>query len=264
MCNFLRAGLVGAVLLISTAYSQTPLENNEILSNGGLLHSLLAKPVIGQPYSAIQVSSTKQQLAGGTNITHKGHHFVARDAAGRIRVEMRLAKATDDQPEEMLVYVIDPEAHTFTTWATGPDTNKSATVAKIPPVEKSSMAKPASAQANEDNRPQPITTTEYLGTDILGGLPVSAFKTTTIVPAGRSGNDAPITKTHEVWTSSDMKLVMKEQWEDPRTGERTIALEKFSRADPDPSLFRPPADYTVKSVIETLKDLEAKLSAFQN
>jgi hypothetical protein len=263
MYNFLRAGLVGTVLLISTAYSQTALENNEILSNGGLLHSLMAKPVIGQPYSAVQVSSTKQQLAGGTNITHKGHHFVARDASGRIRVEMRITKAADDQPEEMLVYVIDPEAHTFTTWVTGPAASKEAAVAKIP-AERSNTAKPASSRAGEDNRPQPIITTEYLGTDILHGLPVSAFKTTTIVPAGRSGNDAPITKTHEVWTSSDMKLVMKERWEDPRTGERTISLEKFSRADPDPSLFLPPADYNVKSVMQTLKDLEEKLSAFQN
>lgn len=263
MYNSLRAGLVGTVLLVSTAYSQTALESNEILSNGGLLHSLLARPVIGQPYSAIQVSSTKQQLAGGTNITHKGHHFVARDASGRIRVEMRIAKVANDQPEEMLVYVIDPEAHTLTTWITGPAASKDAAVAKIP-TEKSSTTKPASTQAREDNRPQPIITTEYLGTNILYGLPVSAFKITTIVPAGRSGNDAPITKTHEVWTSSDMKLVMKKQWEDPRTGERTVSLEKFSRADPDPSLFRPLADYTVKTVMQTLKDLEEKLSAFQN
>lgn len=263
MYNSLSAGLVGTALLISTAFSQTAPENKEILSNGGLLHSLLAKPVLEQPYSAMQVSNTKQQLPDGTNVTHKGHHFVARDASGRIRVEMRLAKAADDQSETMLVYVIDPQAHTFTTWATGSSANKDATVAKIP-AERPATAKPASTRARDDHRPQPIITTEYLGTDILYGLPVSALKTTTIVPAGRSGNDAPITKTHEVWTSSDMKLVMKEQWEDPRTGERTVSLEKFSRAEPDPSLFRPPADYTVKTAMETLKDLEEKLNAIQN
>ena len=35
---------------------------------------------------------------------------------------------------------------------------------------------------------------------------MKVVKTTTIVPAGRSGNDAPITKMHELWTSAELKL----------------------------------------------------------
>jgi hypothetical protein len=263
MRNLRRVGLIGIALLISTAFAQTAPESKEILSNGSLLHSLLAKPVLGQPYSAIQVNNTRQQLADGTNITHNGHHFIARDASGRVRVEMRLAKAADGQSETILVFVADPEAHTLTTWVNGPKANKLASVIKIP-AEKSSAAKPAPAQARQDTRPQPIITTEDLGTDTLQNLPVSVVKTTTIVPAGRSGNDAPITKTHEVWTSPDLKLIMKEQWEDPRSGERTISLEKFSRADPDAALFHPPAGYTVKDLKQSLQDLEEKLNATQN
>jgi len=264
MRNLLSAGTIGTALLISTAFAQTTTPaNKEILSNGSLLHSLLAAPVIGQPYSATQVHSTRQQLANGTNITHSGHHFIARDASGRVRVEMRLASAANGQPETILVFVTDPEAHTISTWVTGPNASTLASVIKIP-TEKPGTAKPAPAKLNQDNRPQPIITTEDLGNDTLQNLPVSVVKTTTIVPAGRSGNDAPITKTHEVWTSPDLKLVMKEQWEDPRTGERTLSLEKFSRADPDPALFRPPADYTVKNLKQSLQELEEKLNATQN
>jgi hypothetical protein len=264
MRNLLSAGTIGAALLISTAFAQTTTPaNKEVLSNGGLLHSLLAAPVIGQPYSATQVHSTKQQLANGTNITHSGHHFIARDASGRVRVEMRLADAANGQPETILVFVTDPEAHTISTWVTGPNANKLASVIKIP-TEKPGTAKTAPAKVNQDNRPQPIVTTEDLGTETLQSLPVSVVKTTTIVPAGRSGNDAPITKTHEVWTSPDLKLIMKEEWEDPRTGERTVSLEKFSRADPDPALFHPPARYTVKDLKQSLQELEEKLNATQN
>jgi hypothetical protein len=176
---------------------------------------------------------------------------------------MRLANASNGQPETILVFVTDPVAHTITTWVTGPKANKVASVVKIPP-EKSTTAKAAPTQIHQDNRPQPIITTEDLGTDSLQGLPVSVVKTTTIVPAGRSGNDAPITKTHEVWTSTDMKLVLKEQWEDPRTGERTVSLERLERADPDTALFHPPAGYTVKDVMQSLKDLEEKLNQTQN
>lgn len=262
MRNSLSAGLIAAALLISTALAQTTTPaNKEILSNGGVFHSLLAAPVIGQPYSATQVHRDKRQLADGTNITHNGHHFIARDAAGRVRVEMRMAETADG--ETILVFVSDPEAHTITTWVTGPKANKLASVVKIP-TEKYGAAKPAPAKVAQDTRPQPIITTEDLGTDTLQGLPVSVVKTTTIVPAGRSGNDAPITKTLEVWTSPDLKLVMKEQWEDPRSGERTISLEKFSRAEPDPALFRPPTGYTVKDLKQSLQELEEKLNATQN
>ena len=106
-------------------------------------------------------------------------------------------------PKPILVFVTDPVAHTITTWVTGPGANKVASVVKVPAEKPTTKAAPT--QIHQDNRPQPIITTEDLGTDSLQGLPVSVVKTTTIVPAGRSGNDAPITKTHEVWTSADMK-----------------------------------------------------------
>jgi hypothetical protein len=99
---------------------------------------------------------------------------------------------------------------------------------------------------------------------MVNEVPVSDVRTTTVLPVGRSGNDAPITKTREEWTSTEMKLVMKEQWEDPRTGERTVELENFSKAEPGAALFRAPQGYVVKNVSETLKELEEKLIATQN
>jgi hypothetical protein len=113
-------------------------------------------------------------------------------------------------------------------------------------------------------RLQPVVTTEDLGTVMLQGLPVTDVRTATVVPIGRAGNDAPITKTHEVWTSQDLKLVMKQQTEDPRTGMTTVELEEFSRAEPDAKLFRVPPGYAVKTVLQSLKELEEKLSVAAN
>jgi hypothetical protein len=268
-------GVMGLLLLASSAPAQSGTEagvKKEVIANGGLLHSLMAAPVVGQPYSAVQQHSTRQQLADGTTIHHEGHHVVARDAEGRVRVELRMAAAHDGEPETVMVFVTDPVAHTLTTWVSGgKEIQKVATVVKLPSAEeqaareaKRAAAAQAAAATAEANRPQPTVTTEDLGTDSLNGVPVTVSRTTTIVPAGRSGNDAPITKTHETWTSPDLKLVMKEQWTDPRTGERTVELVNFTRADPDSALFRAPRGYTVKSVMESLKDLEEKLSAGQN
>ncbi|MEO6806116.1 MAG: hypothetical protein ABI209_08215 [Edaphobacter sp.] len=236
----------------------------EVISNGSLIHTLRATPVIGQPYSATQVHKTVRKLADGTTISHEGHHFVARDSAGRVRVEMRIAKGPSGGPDTVLVFVADPVAHTITTWATGPKVNKVASVVKVPaePKQKAVTSEPKVARTS--TRPQPVVTTEDLGVQALDGLPVSDVRTTTVVPAGWSGNDAPITKTREVWTSADLKLVMKEQWEDPRSGERTIELSNFSRVEPDTALFRAPQGYAVKDALQTMKELAEKLSEAEN
>ena len=247
------------------AGAQTPANDapKEVIANGGLIHTLLAAPVTGQPYSAVQVQKTKRVLQDGTTIAHQGHHSVARDSAGRVRVERRMEKAENGQPESVMVFVLDPVAHTMMVWMTGAKTTRVAELIRLPEQKKDAV-KPAQAQTMTDSRPQPVITTEDLGTETLQGLPVTVSKTTTIVSAGRSGNDAPITKTHEVWTSSDLKLVMKEQWEDPRSGVRTVELDQFSRAEPDAALFRAPAGYTVKDIRETLKELQEKLNQMQN
>lgn len=251
-------------LTIACAGAQTPANDatKEVIANGGLIHTLLAAPVAGQPYTAVQVQKTKRVLQDGTTIAHQGHHSVARDSAGRVRVERRMERTPDGQ-ETVMVFVLDPVAHTMMIWTTGPKTTKVATLIRLPE-QKQDAVKPAQTQAVTDSRPQPVVTTEDLGADTLQGLPVTVSKTTTVVPAGRSGNDAPITKTHEVWTSQDLKLVMKEQWEDPRTGERTVELDKFSRAEPDAALFRAPTGYATKDIKETLRELEERLEQMQN
>lgn len=261
----MAVGFLGLMTVLAGAQTTARNAPIEVIANGGLIHTLLAAPVVGRPYSAVQVQRAKRVLADGTSISHLGHHAVARDSAGRVRVERRMEQAQNGQPATVMVFVLDPVAHQMMIWTTGAKTTKVATLIRLPD-QKKDVAKSAEAQAKPaaDGRPQPVVTTEDLGTDTLEGLPVTVTKTTTVVPAGRSGNDAPITKTHEVWTSQDLKLVMKEQWEDPRTGVRTVELDQFLRAEPDAGLFRAPAGYSVKDIKQTLRELQEKLDQMQN
>jgi len=262
----IAVGVAGWMVVAAFAVAQSATgggEKKEVIATGGVISSLVAAPVIGQPYSAQVVHKTSRKLADGTTISQKGHHFVARDSAGRVRVEMRMAQGKNGEADTVMVFVSDPVAHTITTWVSGPKVeNKAAAVVKIPAERRQETA--VQPRVANDSRPQPVVTTEDLGTVTLQGLPVSDVKTTTIVPVGRAGNDAPITKTHEVWTSPELKLVMKQQSDDPRTGETTVELEQFSRAEPDPALFRVPPGYSVKTVLQGLKELEEKLEAAQN
>jgi hypothetical protein len=225
------------------------------------MSSLLAVPVTGEPYSAMQTTETVKTLADGTKITHHGHHFVARDSAGRERIEMRLVAAKDGKPEQKLVFVIDPVARTLTSWGEGGTGPKVASVAKIK--EPTGVVQTAAKQKN-DSRPQPEITKQDLGSQIVDDLPATGELTTTVVPIGRSGNDQPITKTHEVWTSDEMKLVLLQKWSDPRTGVRTTQLSHFSRTEPDAALFHPPAGYQVKTAEQTMREMAEKLESAAN
>jgi hypothetical protein len=257
------------VFPLNCSGAQTGSQTQERLATGGLISSLLATPVVGEPYSAVQVHGRVQTLADGSTVSHHGHHFVARDGEGRVHVEVRMAEGQNGEPDTVMVFVMDPVAHTVTTWLSGapnhpPNDSKVATVFKIPSAENRPATSPARPTPSESARPQPIVTTEDLGTKQIQGLEVVGKRTTTIVPVGRSGNSAPITKTYEIWTSADLQLVVKQEWNDPRSGKRTVALEKLSRTAPDPALFRVPPGYVVKDAVQTLQELEQKLEGLSN
>ena len=80
----------------------------------------------------------------------------------------------------------------------------------------------------------------------IDGLAVEGRKNSETIPAGQIGNELPITITSEEWTSTDLKVLVLTKHNDPRTGESTYRLGNVVRAEPDPSLFMVPPDYTVK------------------
>jgi hypothetical protein len=81
---------------------------------------------------------------------------------------------------------------------------------------------------------------------MLDGMPVEGRKTTTVIPAGQIGNEQPITITSEEWRSPDLNVLVQTRHSDPRTGESSYRLTNIIRAEPDPSLFMVPPDYTVR------------------
>lgn len=57
--------------------------------------------------------------------------------------------------------------------------------------------------------------------------------------------DGPSVFTRETWTSPDMQIQMLVKIHDPRGRDLTLDLQNLSRAEPDGSLFAPPADYKI-------------------
>jgi hypothetical protein len=80
----------------------------------------------------------------------------------------------------------------------------------------------------------------------IEGLAVQGHKTTSTIPAGKVGNEQPITITSEEWSSPELKVLVLTRHADPRLGESSYRLTNIVRAEPDHSLFMVPSDYTLK------------------
>jgi hypothetical protein len=87
---------------------------------------------------------------------------------------------------------------------------------------------------------------EQLASRTIEGVLAQGHRTTTTIPAGAIGNDLPIVITSEEWTSPELQVLLLTERKDPRSGDSSYRLININRAEPDPSLFQVPADYTVK------------------
>jgi len=83
-----------------------------------------------------------------------------------------------------------------------------------------------------------------LGVKVIGGYSVHGIQQSTTIPANSAlGNTAPITKTIQVWKSSDLRLPLLTVISDPLGGTTTSHYENVSTATPDNNLFTIPAGY---------------------
>jgi hypothetical protein len=68
---------------------------------------------------------------------------------------------------------------------------------------------------------------------------------TQVIPAGTIGNDKDLVSTRETWFSPELRVVISSIRNDPRFGEIRYTLNNIQVSEPNPSLFQPPAGYTL-------------------
>jgi hypothetical protein len=90
-----------------------------------------------------------------------------------------------------------------------------------------------------------LPTSEDLGMQMIAGVWARGRRITTTIPTETQGNDRPIVTVMETWFSEELQAEVLSKRSDPRNGETTQRLTNIVRSEPDPALFRPPADYTI-------------------
>ena len=226
-------------------------------------------PVKGAPYSAEQVSERVQTLADGTHITQTTQKtMLYRDGEGRTRTErtfMPPAGAVMATGLPPFVEILDPVAgyrysldarNRIARRSTLPPTRNRNAATAMPSAAVRQQAgtfvlggNSATATASSgpaSSRPHPDISQESLGTQNIEGLTADGSRIKVTYPAGFFGNDRPISTVTETWTSKALQTQVLSTTSDPRNGETTTKLTNVSQAEPDPTLFQVPPEYTVE------------------
>ena len=214
-------------------------------------------PVTGAPYSGVQTTLVQQTLANGNQIVRQEQAKVYRDGQGRVRIEQtstnagtaqRRTSVTITDPVAGAAYLLNSETKTYM--------QTPARVFARPPARPSNGSgftagagrgrAGSQAQAGVGGRARDgaQTQTEDLGIQTVEGQAATGTRTTRTIPAGGIGNQQPIQIVRETWISTALHVPVLIKTSDPRFGVTSMQLSNVLMAEPDPSLFQPPSDYT--------------------
>jgi len=213
------------------------------------------KVVTGAPFSAVAVTTFSHTLADGNKISNTHQISLFRDSQGRFRKEGSMPPMGDlavDQPHSFVVihdpvagkgFLLNPDkkvAHVMALSNHGPRNGKAGKgiSADVAP------GGPDAIDSAETSNPN--VTKESLGTQTINGISAQGSRFTRLIPAGKIGNDKPLTVTREVWYSPDLQMVVQSKHSDPRFGDTVYSLTNIQRTEPAANLFTVPSDFTVK------------------
>jgi len=208
----------------------------------------------GSPYCATQETQTTQTLLDGTHITHGSKMRMCRDSQGRTRREFFPVNGRGEPLETpTMIQISDPiEGAQYSLDSVRKVAHR--TVLGLPPRlplppnpnPNASAAMPPRNPPVAAMRSGPDSKTEHLDSRVIDGLLVEGTENTMTFPAAMMGNDRPITTVEERWFSPELGETLLLRRSDPRSGETVQRLTDLDRSEPDPTLFRVPADFTVE------------------
>jgi len=205
-------------------------------------------PAARLPYTAEYKITSVRTLGDGSTITRESTEVKAVYSQGRQMTATTTTPISGDQTPKTMVHVFDPEARTNSNWSVP---GEKATVTAMPGPAAVRTSCPASTEPRPIVQPriqQERPTTEDLGIGTIQGVEARGRRTTMITPAGAIGNNDPLTRSTELWTATERGLsglVVREITIDPQSGNRSRELTSFSQAEPDASVFQPPAGYEI-------------------
>ena len=254
----LIAVLVSSNLLIPYTSAQDSLDAQPANSSNNEGPTFVA----GHPFSAIKYARRVRVLSDGKQqflVNERYPIQIARDSDGRLMAQEigpddlgpecdKLSMITPPVCSVWAIILIDPAGHSAMHWQDG---EIAAHAAVQTPVSQdwldqaarftSELPDLAADFSTEDGK---VTTTD-LGDKEIDGTIAHGTRTTLRYEKVEPGTTTYRYRIHEVWTSAEMKLIVRVVDGDPNGEETVWGLEKI-KLQPDASLFEPPQDYEIQ------------------
>jgi hypothetical protein len=179
----------------------------------------------GSPYCATKEYFPTKTPPNGTQVDHKGR--ICRDSLGRGREEISPTLIEIYDPVEGVGYTLDTIQR-----------RAGRTAIARPPSPDSSASLPRSANF----APAVPSRVEFLGAEVIEGLVVEGTRRPTGLELLAKGEE-------EIWFSEELGEVILMKRSDGFYGSTVVwRLTDIDRSEPDPSLFRVPANYAIEDM----------------
>jgi hypothetical protein len=210
------------------------------------------------PFTATRVTRLETRLQNGSVMQHEVREMLTRNAQGQLYLRATPVLADALATPRQYFVLADPVAGTVFQWQTG----ASSGVAQKMPALRHLDIHIFSSQSTLMARPpkSATVTTEDLGEQQIAGLKATGTRTTMTLPANVIGNTEPLHVVHEVWTSNDLHIPLRELDINPLSGTRTMNTEKIEPNAGPVALFHTPAAINFVAHDINLDDIKAKLA----
>jgi len=201
--------------------------------------------VTGRPYSA--TLTFERTATDGTRMIQPARR-VYRDSQGRTRTEEQRSTIYPAAPF-LAVEIVDPVAgYSYLVDSENPVAHRLAIRVASKPAARPKVMCATSPLGGTSTLPGGIVAvTEPLGEQTIEGAVFCGSKWTATYPAGSMfHNDRPVKVVNEMWNAWDDGLPFFLPKNSMPGGETSLTwIKDVSLSEPDPALFRPPADYAI-------------------
>ena len=232
---------LAVVCAVTSSQAQSPTPPRFIAPSGGP-PPFKMKSVTGKPYSLASKTITSNLLADGTWTTTVLEQRKMRDSEGRERTE-----TTNESGGLPAVSLTDPGAQTIVSLFLWSKTaiRMHISLPLSPTPEQEARTSEFRAKAAEYRAAHPSTDTTTVPPRTIAGVSAEGKEQVITLHAAKLSNGDPVRVVVETWTSPDLGIPLASTSDDPRGQKIEMTVTDLHRTEPDPSLFKIPADYKI-------------------
>lgn len=207
------------------------------------LESIYVPELPNAPFSLLLSAEWTRPLLTGGTFTVYNSRPIKRDSQGRIYQERWLMapKNTNIKSTMSTIQIEDPVARVFYQCFVRPK------VCEVHSLGEPSLRSvdPSHLKSGKLANGRGYRTHEDKGLDTVAGVPVHAYRDTTVVNADALGNDKPMTYVRDVRYSPELGFNLTSVLQAPAIGEQRFAVTEITTSEPEARYFQPPEGYRI-------------------